>query len=887
MIDFETIGKYTITETLGDDSFGVVYKGRDAYLKRDVAIKLCTTEDEGLRQRFWREAEISGRLNHENIVTVYEFGFEGEAPYLVQEILPGEDLSRIIEQRAPLTTIDRLEILLQVARGLDYAHTAGVIHRDVQPANVRLLEDGKVKIMDFGIARLASAETQLTKSSITMTAAGYMPPEQVRGSALDHRVDIYAFGVLAYELMTYEHPFRGQTLAALVYQVLYKVPPPISELWPESPRSFSDLIARCLEKQPERRYASFADLIPGLTALHGEVSAVPATLDAGHGDRQASPADSSHVGAEVTRTVTEPPPATLAASSSYSGKLSMPSADELRASFPISDELTATRQMDVALATPLPSPDELTATHQTKMSISEPEAASPLSTEAEAPPYYDDDVQFTVYRPRVIRPDRWYPLLAFAHLDERPADAEDSALDPLEEVQRQAEQLLGSGLWKYQMRTEDSGQAIPREGEITFLPQVPGVEFSPQSHTFTWVDSVHRKRFALRASARLDGTVARGRMSVFLGAILLAEIGLALKVRSRKAPSADRSELEATSTRPYRNIFASYSHRDVAVVEQLEHYARAVGDRFLRDSTELRSGESWSGRLEEMILGADVFQLFWSHSAARSRFVRHEWKYALGLNRSSFIRPTYWETPLPPPPPELESIQFQLIAPGLGWPERGPAVAHAPIAADRDTAPITSVTPSVSAPVTLEVPPPPPRPSEIDPEKRTQEPETGPQGSIVSDAVESRRRPRSSPTARLRWLGLGASLVLIISVSWPLIRDRPMMEPVEEPPPPAATVQPIAAELGLGAVVVNAVPWARVTEITDAQGYVQDLPSNVATPLYLDLPPGWYQISMQGPAGQEVHTCEVEVVLESVTTCSSTFGEANVTEYFKDSGWWE
>ncbi|MCP4656959.1 MAG: serine/threonine protein kinase [bacterium] len=267
MSDFKKIGKFDVTEKLGQGSFGIVYRGRDPDLKRDVAIKVCSVDDEDLRKRFLREAEISGNLQHKNIVTVFAFGYEQEIPYLVQEYLPGEDLRELIKRKAPLVPRDKLDYLRQVAQGLVYAHSQGVIHRDIKPGNVRLLEDGTNKIMDFGIAKLASAETQLTQKGVTMGTASYLPPEQVRGGDLDHRADIFSFGVLAYELLTYERPFRGNTLSALVYQILYKVPLPMTGVWPECPEELSDLVAKCLEKKPERRFASVEELIPELTAI--------------------------------------------------------------------------------------------------------------------------------------------------------------------------------------------------------------------------------------------------------------------------------------------------------------------------------------------------------------------------------------------------------------------------------------------------------------------------------------------------------------------------------------------------------------------------------------------------------------------------------------------
>ncbi len=274
MGELERIGKFKVVGKLGQGSFGVVYKGHDPNIKRDVAIKICSVEDLGLRKRFAREAQISGNLQHKNIVTVFAADSDDQGiPYLVQEFLTGEDLREPIKRRQQIPSADKIDYLLQIARGLAHAHAHGVIHRDIKPANVRLLADGTVKIMDFGIAKLASAETQLTQKGVTMGTASYLPPEQVRGGDLDHRADIFSFGVLAYELMTYERPFRGNTLSALVYQILYKVPVPMSAVWPECPDVLSDLVARCLEKKPTARFASMEELIPQLTRIEEEIEA--------------------------------------------------------------------------------------------------------------------------------------------------------------------------------------------------------------------------------------------------------------------------------------------------------------------------------------------------------------------------------------------------------------------------------------------------------------------------------------------------------------------------------------------------------------------------------------------------------------------------------------
>jgi hypothetical protein len=287
-------------------------------------------------------------------------------------------------------------------------------------------------------------------------------------------------------------------------------------------------------------------------------------------------------------------------------------------------------------------------------------------------PSADENVQFTVYRPREVAPDCWYPLVAFAHLAAKPAGAPPHEPEPVKEVERQARAVLGERLAQdYRPVTQDAPQAVPREATLTFVPDVPGVEFNPPSRNFRWTESVHREEFRLRAGAGLAGQTARGRLSVFLGDILLADVLLAIPVNRSAAPPTPGGAHEVEQSRPYRKIFASYSHRDAHIVEQFEHLARALGDVYLRDWQHLRAGEVWNDRLRAMIEEADVFQLFWSRNAMESAYVRQEWEHALSLNRPHFVRPTYWEEPLPGdparklPPEELLRLHFQRIGPLL------------------------------------------------------------------------------------------------------------------------------------------------------------------------------------------------------------------------------
>jgi CRP-like cAMP-binding protein len=296
-----------------------------------------------------------------------------------------------------------------------------------------------------------------------------------------------------------------------------------------------------------------------------------------------------------------------------------------------------------------------------------------------------ENAQFTVYRPRAVTPDVWVSLLVFAHLAERSRDDEP---DPIEEVRNQARRILGEHARDFTSVVADSSQSIPRFGEISFVPEVEGFEFNPPRRTFRWIENVHREDFRCRASASMVGRTARGRLTVLFGSIIIAEVALSIRVEAELRAPVSSEPAEAVHARPYRKIFASYSHLDSHVVEQVALFTKALGDDYLLDVKDLHAGEVWNARLEEMIHEADIFQLFWSSNSMRSRFVRQEWECALGLQRKNFIRPTYWEVPLPEspaehlPPESLRSLHFHRLA-GIPPPSTRSATGALPSLADR------------------------------------------------------------------------------------------------------------------------------------------------------------------------------------------------------------
>ncbi|MCK5573797.1 MAG: serine/threonine protein kinase, partial [Bacteroidetes bacterium] len=245
----EKIGKYKIVDELGKGGMGIVYKAYDPVMDREVAIKVIleiAMEVPEIKARFYREARTAGKLNHENITIVHDVGEDNGKPFIVMEYLPGEDLRTLEETNYPLTLLQKLEIALNVSRGLAFSHSRDIIHRDIKPANIRITDDGKVKIMDFGIARPGSSS--LTSTGTLIGTPYYMSPEQIQGRKVDRRSDIFSFGVLLYELLTYKKPFTGNEPTAVMYKIVHEEPENTADLDNVCPPALRDIISRILEK---------------------------------------------------------------------------------------------------------------------------------------------------------------------------------------------------------------------------------------------------------------------------------------------------------------------------------------------------------------------------------------------------------------------------------------------------------------------------------------------------------------------------------------------------------------------------------------------------------------------------------------------------------------
>ncbi len=259
------IGKYEIVGELGRGGMGVVYRGVDKFIGREVAIKTLTEATPELRQRFLVEAR-SGILNHKNIVTIYDFGEFNDSPFIVMEYLQGQSLETSLWSATPLKMVDVLDIVRQVCNGLAYAHQKGVIHRDIKPANVMVQPDGQVKLVDFGIARLANASGHTATGAVIGTF-NYISPERLKGQFSDGRADIWSAGVLLYRMLTGHLPFGGEDAAAL-HKAVNEPFTPLSAYLGEYPAGLDQILEHALAKNPADRYGDADDMASDLEALN-------------------------------------------------------------------------------------------------------------------------------------------------------------------------------------------------------------------------------------------------------------------------------------------------------------------------------------------------------------------------------------------------------------------------------------------------------------------------------------------------------------------------------------------------------------------------------------------------------------------------------------------
>ena len=274
------LGRYEIVRELGKGAMGIVYLAKDPLIGRLVALKTIRpsahADDEDTKEfqaRFVREAQAAGILNHPSIVTVHDIGVDEPTgvSFIAMEYVEGQNLKEVLSAGRPLSFEQAADIIAQVAEGLDFAHAKGIVHRDVKPANIILLEGNRAKITDFGIAKITSGAANLTTTGQFLGTPNYMAPEQIKGTPVDGRSDIFSLGICLYECLTHRKPFGGDSLTSISYKIVHEPFPPLQEANPTIPDGFADVVGHCLAKDPVKRYQRGKDVANALrVVIRGE-----------------------------------------------------------------------------------------------------------------------------------------------------------------------------------------------------------------------------------------------------------------------------------------------------------------------------------------------------------------------------------------------------------------------------------------------------------------------------------------------------------------------------------------------------------------------------------------------------------------------------------------
>ena len=278
------IGKYHIIELVGEGAMGVVYRATDSVLDRTVAIKVMNesiARQEDLRKRFLHEAQAAASLQHPNVVSIYDMGEVDGHMFIAMEFVDGVDLEKLLELGQPLSLQARLDIIIDVLTGLTFAHKRGIVHRDIKPANIRVTEDGRAKIMDFGVAHLASSS--MTSTGSFLGTPSYMAPEQITEGKTTPQTDLFAVGGVLYQLLTMLKPFDAPTLQNLFFRIITEKPKRISEIMPGLPPALDRIVEKAMAKEPSDRYASALEMANELSAVRSKLSgpAYPASVSLG------------------------------------------------------------------------------------------------------------------------------------------------------------------------------------------------------------------------------------------------------------------------------------------------------------------------------------------------------------------------------------------------------------------------------------------------------------------------------------------------------------------------------------------------------------------------------------------------------------------------------
>jgi serine/threonine protein kinase len=749
-------GKFRLEARLRQERLATIYGATHLATGRPVSVKVLPLDGSGTSRLGALREQVTclAAVRHPNVVEVIEAGVaeDPQVIYAATEFVDGVSLKKFLSERGPLSQQEAALVLRQLCSATEAVNSSGLLSQGLCPENIWLhYSNGSGPKVKIDFAWLSDPLTPETKARIHRGEIEcdptYLSPEECRGEDPDKRSDVYRLGLIAYEMLAGRPPFESDSVARLILMQLNDAPPPVETIAPQNgvPHLVEPAMMRALAKLAQYRHQSAAEFEKALEEAESSANCESRGNTGGPEPAVVDSHPPGTAGSILPSESTTESSVQIVGGSADTASGSEPATPDQPMTIEIVNEPVAVTGSVTAAENPATATEFVFDNSPTPPTNASRPSARQSGEKQDGPRnkplYLDDNARFSVFSPKVLQPLVWSRMVSFAHLTS------------IEEIAPLAEAKLRAEIDQYQTVAQQAVSLASRDNQITIVPTVPGVEFNPPSVSFLWLEEVHSESFLMRASPRVDGQRIRGRVSVFLGSILIAEAPLNVRIESSySAASSSAAHEQATSER-FKKIYASYSLADTTIAAQFERIAEDFGEQYLRDVRQLRGTGAWGAKLEKLILEADVFQLLWSTSAISSELMRQEWEYALSLRRPGFVRPTYWEDPLPSspqhhlPPEELTRLGFQRIANG---PEASAAVTRTPSMTGSFGSGSLSTESNPRIPVAgtngnseFEFNETPPRA----PEPEWETPEHGPEGQRMGQRVPLSPRLATSPSA--------------------------------------------------------------------------------------------------------------------------------------------
>jgi serine/threonine-protein kinase len=819
----QQIGRYRLTGELGRGGMGIVFRGEDSLIGREVAIKTLTQATPELRERFYLEAR-SGILSHPNIVTIYELGEHEGNPFIAMEYIAGDSLDKILRRLKRLSALEALSIVEQLCSGLGYAHGHGVVHRDIKPANLVVQPDGRVTIVDFGIARLADQTRKLTQTDALLGTFNYIAPERLKGEASDNRADIWSAGVMLYEILTGEVPFKGKDVSAL-YRVIHEPYLPLQDFVEDIPRGLSEVVQKALAKRVEDRYETAEEMALDLQVVlnvlkHERVKALLETARRLAAERQFVNARTILMQAQRTDPGN---PDTRELIDEVQDRLNkMQRGEQLRQILEQARNAMAERRWDDAIAE---FQRAQTMDSENRLGIDEQlhEAQEQKRQQQKVAMLWE---QAREARSRGDLTGAQESLGQALQIDEHSTDLRNAYSLIIREIRRRQEalhidELLQTARDNFTNRRYTEAIARLREAaeidpghaevqELLFTIATRQREAQLQEQVERAANEVHES-LDREDFARAQERVARALESLPGEGLL---VRLKVEVESRKRDFDTRQAVRAAVLKA-QELFVDYPEQALQAIEAgLE---QAPGDETLSQSRarleeHLRNNAANAARKEALSKAHAALEV---KSYSEARRVLEEAVRTLGPNED-------FEHLLNVA--KLEQAQLE---------QKQTEIREAATIPTKPALPVSAVVPSLQP----------------DHERSRQEPgrtfRAKPEPALIAKSRKS--------SQRLIFL-LGAVIVVAALVTGALLRLRHRPVPANS----AAVVASVAAPVPTY-MQIDASPWARVVQVQDSEGHSIQLPGDATTPWRLDdLKTGQYTVTLAGPNGdQQIAICGI------------------------------